>query len=142
MLVELKNDIEEINRLCDVVKDFCEKNGIEYKYHDVALILDEMVTNVINYAYPDGKPHDFYLEIEKDGDHLNLKLVDSGVAFDPLQQDVADTESDLEDRPIGGLGIFIVKQLSESVAYERKDDKNHLFIKINLKKEDENGSEE
>ena len=142
MLVELKNNIEEIDRLCKIVEDFCKKNGIDYKYHDVALILDEMVTNVINYAYPDGKPHDFYLEIEKKDEHLHMRLVDNGVAFDPLKEDVADTESDLEDRPIGGLGIFLVKQLSEDVAYERKNDQNHLFIKVSLKKEDEDGSKE
>ena len=70
-------------------------------------------------------------------------MVDSGVEFDPLKNDVADTESDLEDRPVGGLGIFLVKQLSESVEYERKDEKNHLFIKVNLQKgEEEDGSKE
>ncbi len=101
-----------------------------------------MVSNVINFAYTDGKPHDFYLEIEKKDDHLHMRLVDSGIEFNPLKEDVADTESDLEDRPIGGLGIYLVKQLSEDVAYERKNDQNHLFIKVSLKKEDEDGSEE
>ncbi|MDR0677587.1 MAG: ATP-binding protein [Holosporaceae bacterium] len=143
MLIKIKNKIEEISRVCDQVRLFCNQNDIsEDKYHDIVLILDETVTNVINYAYPDGTEHEFTLEIsKKKDDSIDIKLVDNGIPFDPLAKTDPDTDSSLEERQIGGLGIFIVKQLSEAVEYFRKDEKNQLNIIIALKnKEEENGS--
>lgn len=134
MLINLKNDVGEVARLCDEVKKFCDENKIpDEKYHDIVLILDELVTNVINYAYPDGEEHTFTLELRKDCcDKIFMKLTDDGIPFDPLAKDKPDTESSLEEREIGGLGIFIVKQLSEVVEYSRKDDKNHLNVTVSL----------
>ncbi|MBQ7674685.1 MAG: ATP-binding protein [Alphaproteobacteria bacterium] len=134
MLISLKNDVNEIARLCDEVKKFCEENGVsDEKYHDIVLILDEIVTNVINYAYPDGGTHTFTLDLRKEGDdRISMKLSDDGIPFDPLARDNPDTESSLEERQIGGLGIFIVKQLSEVVEYSRTDDKNHLSVTVSI----------
>ncbi|MDR2268058.1 MAG: ATP-binding protein [Holosporaceae bacterium] len=133
MQFNIKNDINEVSRICDEVQAFCEKEGVsEEKYHDLALILDEMITNVINYAYPDGGEHTFILKIEKINDRINISLVDNGVPFDPLSLGDPDTESSIEERQIGGLGIFIVKQLSEIVEYSRIDDKNNLDIKVSI----------
>ncbi|MBR1734405.1 MAG: ATP-binding protein [Alphaproteobacteria bacterium] len=133
MLISLKNDVDEISRLCDEVKKFCDDNGVsEEKYHDIVLILDEIVTNVISYAYPDGGTHTFTLDIKKEGDRISMKLSDDGIPFDPLAKDNPDTESSLEEREIGGLGIFIVKQLSEVVEYSRVDDKNHLSVTVSV----------
>ncbi len=134
MLISLKNDVNEIARLCDEVKKFCEENGVsDEKYHDIVLILDEIVTNVINYAYPDGGTHTFTLDLRKEGDdRISMKLSDDGIPFDPLARDNPDTESSLEERQIGGLGIFIVKQLSEVVEYSRTDDKNHLSVTVSV----------
>ena len=134
MLISLKNDVNEIARLCDEVKKFCEENGVsDEKYHDIVLILDEIVTNVINYAYPDGGTHTFTLDLRKEGDdRISMKLSDDGIPFDPLARDTPDTESSLEERQIGGLGIFIVKQLSEVVEYSRTDDKNHLSVTVSV----------
>jgi anti-sigma regulatory factor (Ser/Thr protein kinase) len=88
-----------------------ENSVSEEKYHDIALILDEVVTNVISYAYPDGKDHEFTLNIDKNGDRIKIKIVDDGIAFDPLVKIDPDVDSTIEERQIGGLGIFIVKKL-------------------------------
>ncbi|MDR1361827.1 MAG: ATP-binding protein [Holosporaceae bacterium] len=133
MQFDIKNNINEISRICDEVQKFCNENDVsEEKYHDVALILDEMITNIINYAYPDGGEHNFTMKIEKNDDWINISLIDNGIAFDPLSLENPDTESSIEERQIGGLGIFIVKQLSEVVEYSRIDDKNKLDIKISI----------
>ncbi|MDR2781147.1 MAG: ATP-binding protein [Holosporaceae bacterium] len=133
MLIKIKNTIEEIGKLCDSIGDFCKENDIsDEKFHDILLILDEVVTNVISYAYPDGEEHDFTLEIDKKGDRITIKLVDSGIPFDPLGKVDPDVDSSIEERQIGGLGIFIVKQLSEVVEYSRVDDKNQLTIIVSL----------
>jgi anti-sigma regulatory factor (Ser/Thr protein kinase) len=133
MLVKIKNNIEEISRVCDKVREFCAENNIsDEKYHDIVLILDEVVTNVINYAYPDGNEHVFALKINKEGEHIAIKLIDNGIPFDPLVRADPDVDSSIEERQIGGLGIFIVKQLSEVVEYSRIDDQNQLNITVAL----------
>ncbi len=133
MLINIKNEISEISRVCDEVKKFCDENEISHEtYHDIILILDEMVTNIINYAYPDGREHTFTLFMEKKEERIYIKLSDNGIAFDPLKKADPDTDSSLEERQIGGLGIFIVKQLSESIEYKRIDDENQLNIVISI----------
>ena len=142
MFLEIKNDINEISRVCNVIKDFCDTNRIPSdKYHDIVLILDEMLTNVISYAYKDGKEHTFTLDIAKNGDCVCVEVVDGGVPFNPLLQKDPDIESELCDRKIGGLGIFLSKQLADDMKYQRLDDKNHLQIKISVQnKEEHNGN--
>ena len=139
MLVKMKNDREEIARLCDEVKKFCDDNAVpEERYHNMVLILDELVTNVISYAYPEGGEHIFTVEFKKESDErVLMEIVDDGIPFDPLARDNPDTESSLEEREIGGLGIFLVKQLSEDVKYSRIDDKNHLSITVSILNNDE-----
>lgn len=144
MHINIKNNIEEISRICDIVKDFCNNRNIpKEKYHDIILILDELVSNVINYAYPDGGEHMFTIDLqEEEGGKLCIKIVDSGIAFNPLQKEEADTESSLEERQIGGLGIFIVKQLASSVEYSRIDNKNNLDIIVSVARPSEGASED
>lgn len=134
MLIKIENKVDEISRLCDEIKQFCVDNNVsDDKYHDIVLILDEMVTNVISYAYPDGRVHTFTLDIHKGNDQrIYMKLVDDGIPFNPLAQEEADTDSSLEERQIGGLGIFIVKHLAEAVEYSRLDDKNNLDVVVSI----------
>jgi anti-sigma regulatory factor (Ser/Thr protein kinase) len=133
MLIKIKNNIKEISKVCDKVKKFCRDNNIpDKKYHDIALILDEIVTNVINYAYPDGKEHEFNLEIKKNGNYIGIRLLDSGIPFDPLIKTTPDVDSCIEERKVGGLGIFIVKQLSEVVEYSRINGRNQLSITVSI----------
>ena len=146
IILKIKNNIEEIARVCDEVKVFCVNSHIsDEKYHDIVLILDEVVTNVINYAYQEEQEEQtFQLHIIKENGVIDIKLIDDGVEFNPIDRDEPDTDSDLEERLIGGLGIFIVKQLSRSVSYARIDGKNHLQIEIAISEKDEekNGSQE
>lgn len=137
MLLNLTNDIAEIGRLCDAVKKFCDENQIpEAKYHDIILILDELVTNVINYAYPESKGTcSVKLLYDENQEKVFIEIRDGGVPFDPLAKFDPDVDVCLEEREIGGLGIFIVKQLSDSIEYSRINDKNQLVIKVSASKE-------
>lgn len=144
MFLEVKNNISEITRVCDLVKDFCDSNAIHGAgYHNVILILDEMLTNIISYAFQDGKEHIFTLKIEKKGKCVCIELVDGGVPFDPLKQQTPDVESDISERKIGGLGIFLARQLSEKMEYQRLNNENHLRIRVSTEnKEESDGSKE
>jgi anti-sigma regulatory factor (Ser/Thr protein kinase) len=132
MFIEVKNNIKEIEKVCDKVQEFCTQNNVsDDKSHDIVLIVDEIIINVINYAYADKNEHVFTLNINKKGsNYVHIKITDNGMAFNPLDAAIPDIESSIEDRRIGGLGIFIAKQLSERIEYSRIDDKNQLEIDV------------
>lgn len=136
MLLKVKNDIKEIDRVCTEIKNFCCSNNIENdKCFDVVIIIDELATNIIKYAFADECDHTFNIIINKKGEKLHIQLLDDGIPFDPLKRSEPDTNSSLEERNIGGLGIFFAKQLSEQIIYKRAGNKNQLDIFVNLKKE-------
>ena len=84
------------------------------------LAIDELLSNVINYGYQDDAAHEIGIDLRREGDTLTIVLRDDGIAFDPLADAPApDLDSDVEDRPIGGLGVHLVKTLVDEVRYER-----------------------
>lgn len=97
----------------------------------IRLSVEETVENVVNYAYKEGLG---YIEIEtkKDGDTLSIILKDGGKPFNPLEKSDPDITLSVEERPIGGLGIFLCKQMMDEVQYDFKDGCNILTMKINL----------
>ena len=90
------------------------------------LALEEIVSNVMLYAYP-GKSGQVLVECTKEG-RLIFTITDSGIAFDPTQKEEVDTTLSAEEREIGGLGIHLVRQIMDEVVYERIDDKNVLTL--------------
>ena len=64
---------------------------------------------------------------QKDGT-LSMEIADNGIAFDPLQLPAPDLHAEIDDRPIGGLGIFLVRELMDSVTYRRDGDWNRLMV--------------
>ena len=94
-----------------------EKDGI----NQVALASEEILVNVISYAYPESEG-DLEIEVEEleDGGGISITVRDSGVAFNPLDLATPDIAAPAEDRPIGGLGIFMVQQIMDAVRYERQ----------------------
>lgn len=138
MLIKVKNNIDEIATICDEVKKFCAENNIsEQKAYDIAVIIDELATNIISYAYDDAQEHTFSITLEKDSKQVRIHLVDDGVEFNPLQNGLPDLESSLDDRKIGGLGIFLVQQLSEKIDYAREEDQNKLDVLVNVSEQQE-----
>ncbi|MDR1551209.1 MAG: ATP-binding protein [Holosporaceae bacterium] len=134
MLIEIENNIEEIDRACDLTRAFCLQHKIsDEKCHDITLIVDEIMTNIIKYAYSDKQSHTFSLLMEKNDIHIAICFLDDGTEFDPLAAKTPDISSTcIEDRPIGGLGIFIVRQLAEDVKYSRVGNLNRLDIVVNV----------
>ncbi|MBR6855400.1 MAG: ATP-binding protein [Fibrobacter sp.] len=92
------------------------------------LALEEAVSNVMLYAYPEGTEGQVEVEAAILDDRLEFKVSDSGVAFDPTVARAPDLAADLKDRPIGGLGIFLVKRIMDQVTYTRENGKNILSM--------------
>lgn len=92
------------------------------------LVMDELVTNVVSYAYPEGADGVLDVSVEVENDMLSITFSDSGVPFNPLQQDDPDITLGIEERPVGGLGIFLVKQMMDNVEYNYVDGRNVLKV--------------
>ena len=112
------------------MKQVTERLGIDVKQaKQIRLAVEEAVVNVINYAYLPEITGNIDVQAISDGQWLKFVISDNGVAFDPTEKDKADTTLSAEDRPIGGMGILLVRELMDSINYERTDGKNVLTLK-------------
>jgi serine/threonine-protein kinase RsbW len=93
------------------------------------LVMEEMVSNVIFYAYPEGKKEEIELVAESDGKELTFVLSDKGKEFDPTMKEDANPDINPMERDIGGMGIYIVKNIMNQVTYQRLEGKNLLTMK-------------
>lgn len=97
----------------------------------VDLVMEEIIVNVINYAYPQGERGTIEVGYAVEGPgKLVVQVSDTGRAFDPLAKDPPDLRLGLADRPIGGLGIFLVKQVARSITYKRENNRNILTFRL------------
>ncbi|MBP7652906.1 ATP-binding protein [Candidatus Dependentiae bacterium] len=125
----LKNDIAELDKLAAIIEELSEKYNINPKIsYAINLSLDELVTNIISYGYHDDKEHLIKLDFIFDDKTIKIVLVDDGKEFDPLKMPVPKTDIPLEERKIGGFGIYFVRKSMDDVFYERKENKNFLTI--------------
>ena len=121
----MRNDIQQIPTL----SEWMETIGIPEELNmPMNLALEEIVSNVMLYAYP-GKSGQVLVEYTAP---LVFTITDSGVPFDPTQKEEVDTTLSAEEREIGGLGIHLVRQIMDEVHYERVDDKNVLTLIKNI----------
>ena len=129
----LQNDVRQIPQLADFVETIAQESNLDQALAmTLNLALEEAVTNVIMYAYPKGSQGLVDLEAIVRKDSLVFILSDSGKPFDPTSAPEADISLDVEDRPIGGLGIFLVRQLMDVIQYQRDGDKNVLTLRKKL----------
>lgn len=99
------------------------------------LVIEEIVVNVVNYAYP--KDVEGWLDVDissKDGD-ICITFTDGGTPFNPLAKEDPDTTLPLDQRPIGGLGILLVKKMMDHVAYNYEEGRNILTLTKHLEQQ-------
>ena len=127
----LSNDVQQVKQVGTFIKDIGARLGMDSKTTgEIRLAIEEAVVNVIHYAYPSGSTGNLItVDAKADTRTLTLILTDSGSAFDPTEVQEVDTGLSAEERPIGGLGIHLIRQLSDSINYERENGKNILTIK-------------
>ena len=129
MELQLRNDLAEIPRLVEAFESFAETHGLSRKVAmETVLALDEVVTNVINHAWGDDRDHHCQVSFERSAEAVRITVEDDGAAFDPLNAKPPDLGAPLDDRPIGGLGIHLVKQFMDQVTYHRVEGKNRLVM--------------
>lgn len=124
--------VEDLNASLEAV---LERHGFDPGLRgDVRLIVEELASNAIKYG---GADHESELSVKLAvvDDLLSLDFRDEGDPFDPLSGPDPDLNADIEDRDIGGLGLFLIKQLAEELHYERIDGYNVLHVKLRIPKE-------
>jgi sigma-B regulation protein RsbU (phosphoserine phosphatase) len=125
----LPNDVNAVPQLASFVDDVCEQLDIDPSTNmSLNLALEEAVVNVMKYAYPEGTKGEVHIDAKASDKRLRITITDSGIPFDPTAQREADTSLSVEERPIGGLGIYLVRQLMDSINYNRVDGKNVLTL--------------
>ena len=129
----LPNDINTIPQLNEFIDTVCEELEIDMALAmSLNLAMEEAVVNVMDYAYPAGTEGEVNIEAIADETQLHFTISDSGKPFDPTAKEEVDTTLSAEERPIGGLGIHLIRQLMDNISYERKDGKNILRLSKNI----------
>ena len=129
----IKNEIAELERVAVFVEEVSQLLSLDSeKTMNLNLALEEVVSNVILYAYPQKMGENIIIKASSDDNILVFTITDKGDEFDPTKVEDADITLAAEDREIGGLGIFIVKNIMNEVTYQRLDGKNILTLKKNI----------
>lgn len=117
--------------MIEFLVDYTQQAGFsDEKIADIQLVAEEILVNIIHYAY-EGKKGDMEIECAVDDDsRLLIRFVDQGEPFDPLALPPPDLTSDVDERPVGGLGVFFVRELADEVHYARSKGRNILSLTI------------
>lgn len=131
----IHNTLEDLHQLCQATIDFGKPRGLgPAEINAVNLVLEELITNTIKFGYSDAVPHEIQVRLEINPADIGLLVVDDGKEFNPLLVPAPDINRPLEELPIGGLGIFLVRKTATALDYRRENGKNSLAIRINRTK--------
>ena len=125
MEVRVSNRLDEIDRVNAAFNEFAERHALSSKLRrKINLVFDELLNNIITYAYEDEHEHliDVHIRLSQAG--LTVTITDDGRPFNPFETQAPDTALSVEDRPMGGLGVHLVRNVMDRVAYERHGEKN------------------
>lgn len=128
--VSFKNQLVEIERLGQVVTEFAQRQHWSSQVlFEVNVSLEEILTNVISYAYEDDKEHTIILRLSFANGEMTAQVEDDGRPFNLLEVAEPDIDQPVEERKVGGLGIYLVRKFMTDLAYQRHEGKNLLTLK-------------
>ncbi len=131
--ITLSNNIDEVPQLAAFVDEVCESVGFDMgTTMSMNLAIEEAVVNAMSYAYPSGTKGNIIIEAKANSRRLKFVIIDMGTPFDPTTKAEVDTSLSAEERPIGGLGIHLVRQIMDSINYERTNGMNVLTLRKKL----------
>ena len=131
--VRLSNDVSELPRLARWVQDFCEEHDLPPALaFSFDLALEEAVTNVITYGYADQGRHEIQVRMSVEDGTVRAEVTDDGRPFDPRDAPPPDVTAPPEDRPIGGLGAFLIRRSMDDVDYQVVGGRNRLTLSRRL----------
>lgn len=126
---EFEAEMAALGTADQAVEAFSQRmSWAEEALFQVRLVVEEVLMNVISHGSDGVHRPRIRLRLAQDGDLLSMEIADTGIAYDPLQAPPPDLEADIEDRPIGGLGVHLMREMMDSLAYHREGDWNRLTM--------------
>ncbi len=130
--IKLPARIESLGEFIQSVSSLAERLRFSQEsIQKIQLALEETLVNIFHYAFPDGTGEVTVTCRQEDEKRFVIEIEDAGRPFNVLSSTEPDTQSDITDRPIGGLGIFLIKKMMDEVQYRREDKKNILTLTLN-----------
>jgi len=137
---KLKNRLADLEKISGALESLHQELGFSNRCKcETNLVLEELFTNIISYAYRDGGDHEVLLRIRIEPNEMYIEIEDDGVPFDPLSANPPCLEADIEKRDVGGLGVFFARKFADQISYERVREKN--IVKITKRFHNDHGSE-
>jgi serine/threonine-protein kinase RsbW len=129
----LKNTLNELDRLYRELETFADSIGLSKKLlFQINLALDELFTNIVSYGFPDNRLHWVTITLLHSNNTVTIRVEDNGKPFDPASTDVPETQADLKNCRVGGLGLRLVRQMMDDMAYKRSGRKNIITLTKHL----------
>ena len=128
--LRIEAKVEKLDEVLEFMQEYLDKQDCSPKVGiQLAVAVEEIYVNIAHYAYVDREgTGDAIIRFNMEGNQLVITFIDSGIPFDPLAKADPDVTLSVEERQIGGLGIYMVKKSMDDVKYERKDDQNILTL--------------
>ncbi len=128
--IRLRNNFGELAALREKLKEFCESQSLTQSgIFAVMLSLDELVTNIISYAWEDRLDHSISIRARCGDGFVEIEVEDDGKPFNPLEYAPPDLASPIEERHIGGLGIHLIQTYMDEISYKREGGVNCLLMR-------------
>jgi anti-sigma regulatory factor (Ser/Thr protein kinase) len=127
--LRLRNSLDELGKLESTLGDFCAQYKVpKHATLRLRLVADELLSNVIRYGFPNGGEHVIQVGFAVVDQKILMTITDDGIPFNPFNRPVPDVDAGLEDRNVGGLGIHLVRNVMDKVAYERVAGHNQVTM--------------
>jgi anti-sigma regulatory factor (Ser/Thr protein kinase) len=128
--IDLPNSPLAVDKAVRWFKEFAELQGIPTRIQqDMHLALDEVVSNIILYGYRDSEPHRIEVEFWIAGGCVCAEVIDDAESFNLMEREDPEIDVPLEERQIGGLGVYLVKKVMDEVIHTREGGLNRLILK-------------
>ena len=128
--LSMRTSRDELRRVHAEIGEFAREEGWSARLDfQINLVVEEVAMNVLNHGHDDGGEHEIGIDLASNEKEIVIEIVDDGRPYDPLTQaPQADTASPLQDRPVGGLGVYLVCALMDEASYRRDGDFNRLSL--------------
>ena len=129
LLLKVKADRKELERVSAAIKSLAaDEDWSSDTLFRVDLVMDELVVNIMDYGYDDSD-HEIDITFTSEEDAVTIEITDEGRSFDPLNDaPEPDLTSPLEERRVGGLGVYLARTMMDELVYRREGDRNHLTL--------------
>ena len=129
--LELPAVLESLPQFIEYLSHSAQEIGFGTKeINKIELAAEEAIVNIVNYAYGNKSGNITVTCRSESNDKFFIEIIDSGLPFNPLDAKAPDLEANVDDRLIGGLGIYLTEKLVDTIEYKREDDKNILTLAV------------